>query len=288
MMAHVNSSGTHIPLWMVSPDMSIGWGTSPAFPTREGTFFGQLMLTNAENNIDAYYCDGPGTDQNVVPGRLGANQGSVLYANAFPKSMGMDGLCDTAHSTGGCTTHMTNGVVDGDASCSLLGTTYKHPLTVWRGATYQAEAAQGGAWLANGTTPCLAGTSGCLWAPGGLGMRASNCTTPGTNGCMIIVDSNNGMGQRVGYIGAGKGVRFSNVTAPATSSNIIVYYTNGDAYSQTRYLSFVVNGGAPQVRAFGGLLDWSHPRGAAVTLSGFMLGSNNTITVTGDASGNST
>jgi hypothetical protein len=44
-----------------------------------------------------------------------------------------------------------------------------------------------------------------------------------------------------------------------------------------------LNGGAPQVRPFGGLQDWSHPRGAAISLSGFNAGTNNTITVTADS-----
>jgi hypothetical protein len=275
MMAHINSSGTHIPLWMDSPD-SVGWGTSASFPTREGTFFGQLMVVNGQNNLDGYYCYGPGADQNVVPGRLGANQGTVPYANAWPQSAGMDGLCETNHVVGGvdhgkCTSHSTNGVVDGDSSCTLNGTTFNHPMTVWRGATYQAEAAEGGGFDGNGN-----------WVKGGYGFNAGNCNTPGTNGCAIIVDANNGMGQRVGFIGPSKGVKFSNVTAPASNANIIVYYTNGDAYSLTRYLSFIVNGGSPQVRPFGGLQDWSHPRGAAITLSGFKTGSSNTIYVTAD------
>jgi hypothetical protein len=37
------------------------------------------------------------------------------------------------------------------------------------------------------------------------------------------------------------------------------------------------------VKPFGGLVDWSHPRGAAISLSGFNAGSNNTITVTADS-----
>jgi hypothetical protein len=286
MMAHINSSGTHIPLWMDSPD-SVGWGLSPSFPTREGTFFGELMVVNANYNLDAYYCYGPGADQNVVPGRLGANQGTVPYANAWPTSAGFDGLCESSHvksgvDHGNCTAHYAGSTIDGDSSCTLNGTTYNHPLTVWRGATYQAEAAQGGAFVTSGGVACTPGSSGCSFQNGALGFNASNCNTPGTNGCAIIVDANNGMGKRVGYIGPAKGVKFSSVTAPASTSNIIVYYTNGDSYNLTRYLSFSVNGGAPQVKPFGGLQDWSHPRGAAVTLTGFNTGSSNTIYVTAD------
>jgi hypothetical protein len=295
MMAHINTSGTHIPLWMVSPDTNVGWATSPAFPTREGTFFGQIMVADANNNIDGYFCNGPGADQNVVPGRIGVNQGEVPYANAWPKSAGMDGLCDTNHSTGTCTAHTyntstkvfgcaigsSNCVIDGPQSCTLNNVVYDHPVTVWRGATYQAENGQGGAWV-NGTAPCTAGTSGCAWATSGLNFKTA--CNPGDSGCAIIADANNGMGKRVGYLtGGSKGIKFSNLTvANAGTNNLIVYYTNGDLPNKTRYLSFVVNGGAPQVRPFGGLYDWTHPRGAAISLAGFTSGGSNTVYVTAD------
>ncbi|HTA18860.1 MAG TPA: discoidin domain-containing protein, partial [Polyangia bacterium] len=270
--------------------------------TREGTFFGQIMLTDQNNNLDAFYCNGPGADQNVVPGRLGANQGSVPYANAWPTSAKMDGLCDTNHSTGTCTAHTVNSVTgaygctlgttncieDGPSSCTLNGTVYDHPITVWRGATYQAEAAQGGAWVSssNPNTGCTPGTANCSWVVGGFGFNASNCNTPGANGCAIIVDSNNGMGQRVGYLtGGGKGLKFTGLNvANNGTNNLIIYYTDGDLPATTRYLSFVVNGGSPQVKPFGGLNDWSHPRGAAISLNGFTAGSNNTLYVTADPS----
>jgi hypothetical protein len=284
MMAHINSSGTHIPLWMDSPD-SVGWGTSPSFPTREGTFFGELMVVNSGYNLDGYYCYGPGADQNVVPGRLGANQGSVPYSNAWPTSAGFDGLCETTHKDkngvdhGNCTAHTTGGVIDGDSSCTLNGTVFSHPMTVWRGATYQAESAEGGGF-----------DGGNVWQAGQYGFTASDCTTPGTNGCAIIVDANNGMGKRVGYIGNKKGVKFTIPKTTSSTMNIIVYYTLGDAFSLYRNLQFVVstNGNVdldnvtPQIRHFGGLQDWSHPRGAAITLSGFSTSSTNYVYVTAD------
>ena len=56
------------------------------------------------------------------------------------------------------------------------------------------------------------------------------------------------MGKRVGYIGPNKGVKFSNVTASGSGTqNLIVYYTDGESYTSTRYLQFVVNGSAAQV-----------------------------------------
>jgi hypothetical protein len=293
LMAHINTSGTHIPLWIDGPEASIGWGQSPWFPTREGTFFGQIMVTNANNNLDAYYCDGPSTDENVVPGRLGSaqcpasNPNCIPYANAWPTSAGMDGRCGnslTAHSTGGC---VDNAAGDGATSCALNGTTWQYPLTVWRGQTFQAEDAQGGAWMNNGNG-CTPGTGGCSFVPGALGFIASQCSTPGSNGCAIIVDSNNGMGKRVGYFnGPSKGLKFSGVNAAcAGTANLVIYTTNGDAVgTYNRQLSFIVNGGSPQTVTFEGQNDWSHPVGTTISLSGFNQGTNNTLYITAAASG---
>jgi hypothetical protein len=291
MMAHINTSGVHIPLWMVGPESSVGWGQSPWFPTREGTFFGQMMLVNAANNLDAYFCNGPGADQNVVPGRLGFNQGTVPYQNAWPASAGMDGMCDTSHSTGTCTKHaLSSGETktDGPDSCTLNGVTYNNPLTVWRGQTFQAEGAEGGMWYNSGTSqPCNSGQSGCTWQKGIFGFNASNCSqaTSPAGTCAVIADPKNGMGNRVGFIGPSKGIKFSGVNVACGGTNtLVVFTTNGQPVGDmSRHLNFVVNGGSPVNVAFAGANDWSNPVGANVTLSGFNAGTSNTIYITGDA-----
>jgi hypothetical protein len=189
----------------------------------------------------------------------------------------MDGRCDTSHSTGVCTIHAGG---DGAEKCTLNGTTWQYPITVWRGITFQAEAAEGGAWLNNGNG-CTPGTSGCTWTPGGLGFNASNCMTPGSNGCALIVDSKNGNGKRVGWLGPSKGVVFRNVSvAVGGTNNLVVYYTSADV--STRYLRFSVNGGMKQDISIPGGTSWSDPIGMTVSLSGFNTGSDNTIFVTAD------
>jgi hypothetical protein len=290
MMAHINTSGVHIPLWMVGPESSVGWGQSPWFPTREGTFFGQMMLVDVNNNLDAYYCNGPGSDKNVVPGRLGFNQGAVPYQNAWPASAGMDGMCDTSHSTGTCTKHaLSTGetTTDGPDSCTLNGVTYNNPLTVWRGETFQAEAAEGGVWYNyNTNSTCQSGQSGCAWYPNLFGFGASNCNqaTSPVGTCANIQDPKNGMGARVGNIGPSKGVHFKNVNVACGGSNtLVVFTTNGMPIGDmSRHLNFVVNGGSPQNVAFAGAGDWSNPVGANVPLSGFNQGTKNDIFITGD------
>src|SRR3984957_16455078 len=91
MMAHVNTAGVHVPLWLDSNDLAIGWGIDRVnYPMQEGTFFGDIMDTGPLNNIGkpsvtppaGYYCDGagfPAGAAGVVAGRLGANQAGAPY-----------------------------------------------------------------------------------------------------------------------------------------------------------------------------------------------------------------
>ena len=86
MMAHVNTAGVHVPLWLDSNDAAIGWGIDRTnFPMQEGTFFGDILDTGALTNLSkpsvtapvAYFCDGagfPSGASGVVAGRLGASQ----------------------------------------------------------------------------------------------------------------------------------------------------------------------------------------------------------------------
>src|SRR6185503_5847151 len=45
LMAHINTSGVHVPLWLDSESQQIGWGTSSSYPMQEGTFFGNVIMT---------------------------------------------------------------------------------------------------------------------------------------------------------------------------------------------------------------------------------------------------
>jgi hypothetical protein len=246
-MAHINTTGVHIPLWFDAPDTAIGWGQSPFYPTQEGTFFGQLFVTNTSNNLDAYYCNGGGVTSDVVPGRLGSSQNSASapYANAYPTS---GGLCSTS---GHCQMQTSN---DGAVSCTGNGKTWKHPISVWRGQTFQAE----------------------------------NATLGGPAG--VITDQFASGGKRVGYIYSGGSVTFHGVRAAAAgSNNLVVYYTNGDpvspAYSP-RYFNVSVNGGALQNRVFNSTGSWTSTGQVIIPLTGFNAGSTNTIQFSGDGKNN--
>jgi hypothetical protein len=148
-----------------------------------------------------------------------------------------------------CATHCEmQSTGDGAVSCTANGVKWNAPITVWRGKIFQAESA--------------------------------TLTSSG----MIIADVHNSGGKRVGYISPTSSLRFSNVPAPAAGTvNVVIYYANGDpAGSPARYLNVKVNGGAPQQKAFPAGGDWGTVSQAVVSLSGFNLGSNNTVELMGD------
>src|SRR5581483_2853323 len=100
---------------------AVGWGQSPEYPNQEGSFFGNIFYTNGAGKVDAYYCNGPGFNQDVVPGRIGANQVNAPYRDLF----GNGGYCNV----NGCVPSdaKTNGVSDGYKQC-VMG---EGPETAW-------------------------------------------------------------------------------------------------------------------------------------------------------------
>ena len=95
LMAHVNTTGQHIAIWMVGDASPLGWGTSSSYPYQEGSFFGNIFTSPPSAN----YCEGEDFDLGVVPGRLGATQSGAPYKDPF----GTNALCSkycTAQSGG--------------------------------------------------------------------------------------------------------------------------------------------------------------------------------------------
>ena len=128
MLAHVNTAGVHIPLWIVGQAASVGWGQNPSYPNQEGTFFGDIMRTNTAGHVDAYYCNGPGFDKDVVPGRLGATQVGAPYRNLFASSYCNINGCVPSDSK-------TNNVPDGYKACAMgdgAMNVWNNTITVWR------------------------------------------------------------------------------------------------------------------------------------------------------------
>ena len=128
LLAHVNTAGIHVPIWIVGQNAGLGWGQSATFPNQEGTFFGNIFTTNEAGHTDAYYCEGPGFDKSVVDGRIGSNQVGAPYRDLFS-----GGYCNY----NGCLASdiTTNGVPDGYKVCTMgdgAMTTWNQLVTVWR------------------------------------------------------------------------------------------------------------------------------------------------------------
>jgi hypothetical protein len=128
LLAHVNTAGIHVPIWIVGQNLHLGWGQSTSYPNQEGTFFGNIFTTNESNHTDAYYCEGPGFAKSVVDGRIGSNQVGAPYRDMFAS-----GYC---HINGCMPTDIkTNNVADGYKVCSMgdgAMTTWNQLITVWR------------------------------------------------------------------------------------------------------------------------------------------------------------
>jgi hypothetical protein len=91
-MAHINTSGKHINLWLDSPN-TLGLGRSPAYPMQESAFFGNIFVSPPK----AYFCNGFDWDRGPVAGRIGANQAGAPYVNPF----GTNALCKNSCTTVG-------------------------------------------------------------------------------------------------------------------------------------------------------------------------------------------
>jgi hypothetical protein len=115
MLAHVNTSGAHIPLWVVGDNPVLGWGLSSSYPDEEGSFFGNIFVSPPK----AFYCNGKDFAVGVVPGRLGAGLGNAPYSNPF----GGAGYCRD-----NCTPADIPNQDAGYKAC--MG--YNHVFTVWR------------------------------------------------------------------------------------------------------------------------------------------------------------
>lgn len=127
MLAHINTAGVHIPLWVVSQDASVGWGLSSLYPNQEGSFFGNIFVTGAHgtdpNKVAAYYCNGKSYNVDTVPGRIGAYQVGAPYVDPFG---GGNGYCKDY-----CTAADNPNAGSGFKACNG----WNHVMTVWRQAS---------------------------------------------------------------------------------------------------------------------------------------------------------
>lgn len=121
-LAHVNTTGKNIDLWLDGDSPAIGWGRSSNHPYQEGSFFGNIFQSPPK----AYFCNGRDFNQGVVPGRIGANQSGVPYTNPFGNGAYCKDRCAAADYPYSA---------DGYKAC--YG--FNHVVTVWRNFDVNTE-----------------------------------------------------------------------------------------------------------------------------------------------------
>jgi hypothetical protein len=114
MVAHINTAGVHIPLWLVDQQAHIGWGLSPSYPNQEGSFFGNIFVSPPQ----MHFCNGRNFNSGVVPGRIGS--GSVV---PFKNPWGASAMCDQY-----CTPADIPNAASGYKACAG----FNEVVTVWR------------------------------------------------------------------------------------------------------------------------------------------------------------
>ena len=128
LLAHVNTSSIHVPLWIVSSHKAVGWGQDPEFPNQEGSFFGNVFMMGAHGTdptkAPMYYCTGPKYNVNPPAGRIGSTQTNPPYVNPW----GSTGACGA--STSRCAPADYPYQADGFKACNG----WNNVVTVWRQA----------------------------------------------------------------------------------------------------------------------------------------------------------
>jgi hypothetical protein len=123
LMAHVNTAGIHVPIYVDAPAASVGWGQDPDFPNQEATFFGNVFLLGAHGTdttkTPQYYCTGPQWNVSPWTGRIGGAQTSPPYVDLYGTNASCTPTCTPADYP-----HQT----DGFKACSG----WNYPVSVWR------------------------------------------------------------------------------------------------------------------------------------------------------------
>jgi hypothetical protein len=128
LLAHVNTSAIHVPLWIVSGHPSVGWGQDPEFPNHEGSFFGNVFMMGAHGTDPAkapmYYCTGPKYNVNAPSGRIGSSQTNPPYVDPWGSNASCNDVsrCAAADYPNGS---------HGFKSCNG----WNNVVTVWRQST---------------------------------------------------------------------------------------------------------------------------------------------------------
>jgi hypothetical protein len=121
LLAHVNLTGNHVPIWLTGEHPAIDWATSVDFPEQEAGFFGNLFSEPPR----AYVCYGDDVAVDPIPGRVCVGAVSCPYLDPY---LAQGGSCRSA-----CAVHGTgSGLGDGYAACAAAGETFSRVITTWK------------------------------------------------------------------------------------------------------------------------------------------------------------
>jgi hypothetical protein len=79
LLSMVNTTGEHVPIYMMAEHPAVGFGQSPFYKRQEGSFFGNLF----SNDPQAFYCKGRDYSVSPVAGRIGSTQINPPYVNIY-------------------------------------------------------------------------------------------------------------------------------------------------------------------------------------------------------------
>jgi hypothetical protein len=120
-LAHINTTGVHVPLWLVSDSPTMGWSLSSRYPHQEGSFYGNIFVSPPK----AYYCDGKDFAVGVVAGRIGSTQVGAPYINSYSYN---GSVCQSKNTWTNCSSADSPNAAAGFKACSG----FNHIVTVWR------------------------------------------------------------------------------------------------------------------------------------------------------------
>ena len=158
MMAHINTAGVHVPLWVVAQPTNVGWNLDPEYPNQEGSFFGNIFLTGAHGydstKVAAFYCNGNAYDTATVPGRIGADQVGAPYTDPFLTGGWYAPYSNTGTvGSGACTDYCTAADYPNNAAGFKACSGWNNIVTTYR------KAATGGTITGAGTGASLGVTA---------------------------------------------------------------------------------------------------------------------------------
>ena len=207
-MAHVNTTGRKIPIYLDSP-VALGFGRSNTYPMQEGAFFGNIFISPPQ----AYYCNGYDWDRGPVAGRIGAGTSGSPYKNPFSGT----GLCQS-----NCSAVGFNG--EAFANCAGFG---NNVVTVYRDFDPSMP-----------YTICNKLTKMCLDVSGGS-------TTAGTP--IVLWTANGAKNQKFYFERASVASHDGNYRIRSAASGIYVDINGGSTASGATAMQWTNNGGTSQM-----------------------------------------